>query len=134
MLNTSAGDVFTSRLDEGGAVTFAGLRRIQPDAFVALIVVRYAPGVDRAAALARLQHDFGPNVLQRLPARDVENLVRVDNLPWLLAALLTVLAAVTLVHTLTASVRRRNHEIAILKALGFELRQLVASVLWQMWT
>ena len=133
MLNTSAGDVFTSRLDEGGAVTFAGLRRIQPDAFVALIVVRYAPGVDRAAALARLQRDFGPVVLQRLPARDVENLVRVDSLPRVLAALLGLLALATLVQVLLASVRRRRHDLAVLNAVGFARRQLAACVLWQTW-
>ena len=60
--------------------------------------------------------------------------MRVDTLPWLLAALLAVLATVTLVHTLTASVRRRNHDLAILKALGFKPGQLAASVMWQTWT
>jgi FtsX-like permease family protein/MacB-like protein len=133
VLNTSAGDVFTGRLDEGGAVTLTGLRRIQPDAFISLFVVRYAKGVDPSAALARLQHDFGQVVLQRLPARDVENLVRVDSLPRALAALLAVLALVTLVHVLLASVRRRRHDLAILKAVGFARQQLGACVLWQTW-
>jgi len=69
--------------------------------------------------------------LQRVPAQDVENLLRVDPLPWLLVALLAVLATVTLLHTLTASVRRRDHELAILMALGFKRGQLAASVMWQ---
>jgi predicted lysophospholipase L1 biosynthesis ABC-type transport system permease subunit len=133
ILDTSAGDVFTGRLDEGGAVTFTGLRRIQPDAFIMLFVVRYAKGVDPSAALARLQHDFGRVVLQRLPARDVENHVRVDSLPRALAALLAVLALVTLVHVLLSSVRRRRHDLAILKAVGFARQQLGACVLWQTW-
>jgi hypothetical protein len=134
MLSTSAGSLFSGRLDEGAAVTLQGLRRVEPDAIVTLFLVDYARAADPDVAFARLQRDFGPNVLRRLPARDIENLVRVDNLPWLLAALLAVLSAVTLFQTLTASVRRRNHELAILKALGFERGQLAASVMWQMWT
>jgi len=38
------------------------------------------------------------------------------------------------VYTLTASVGRRNRELAVLKALGFERKQLAASVMWQTWT
>jgi putative ABC transport system permease protein len=134
MLSTSAGSFFSGRLDEGGGVTLQGLRRIEPDAIVTLFIVDYTRGADPKVASARLERDFGPNVLQRIPARDIENLVRVDTLPWLLAALLGGLATTTLVHTLTASVRRRNRELAILKALGFERGQLAASVMWQTWT
>ena len=133
MLSTSAGSLFSGRLDEGAAVTLQGLRRVEPDAIVTLFLVDYTRAADHRVALARLQRDFG-NVLQRLPARDIENLVRVDNLPWLLAALVALLSGVTLVHTLTASVRRRTHELAILTALGFERGQLAASVMWQTWT
>jgi predicted lysophospholipase L1 biosynthesis ABC-type transport system permease subunit len=133
MLSTSAGSLFSGRLDEGAAVTLQGLRRVEPGALVTLFLVDYARASDRDVAFARLQHDFGPNVLQRLPARDIENLVRVDNLPWLLAGLLAVLSVATLFQTLTASVRRRDHELAILKALGFERGQLAASMVWQMW-
>lgn len=134
MLATSAGTVFSGKLDEGGGVTLQGLRRVEPDAIVTMFIVDYKRDADPKVALARLQHDFGPNILERIPAQDVENLVRVDTLPWLLAALLAGLATVTLVHTLTASVRRRNHDLAILKALGFKPGQLAASVMWQTWT
>jgi MacB-like periplasmic core domain/FtsX-like permease family len=133
VLNTSAGDVLSGRLDEGAFTTLQGLRGLEPDAFVTLFAVRYAPGVNRSAALARLQHDFGPVVLQHLAARDVENLVRVDALPRLLAVLLALLGLATLAHMLFASVRRRRHDLAILKAVGFARRQLAACVLWQTW-
>ena len=39
-------------------------------------------------------------------------------------ALLGVLAAATLLHTLLSSVRRRRHELAVLEALGFVRRQV----------
>jgi hypothetical protein len=133
MLNVSAGDVFTGRFDEGGATTLTGLRRLEPDAIVVLFAVRYAPGVDRRAALARLQHDFGAVVLQHVAAQDVENLVRVATLPALLAALVTLVAMVTLAHTLLTSVRRRRDEFATLRAIGFLRRQRAATVMWQTW-
>jgi hypothetical protein len=133
MLNASAGDVFTGRFDQGAATTLAGLRRLEPDSIVVLFAVRYPPGVDRRAALARLQHDFGPLVLQHLPAQDVENLVRVATLPALLAALVALVAIVTLAHALLTSVRRRREEFATLRAIGFLRRQRAAIVIWQTW-
>jgi ABC-type antimicrobial peptide transport system permease subunit len=134
MLAISAGSFFSGRLDEGGGVTLQGLRRVEPSAIVTMFLVDYARDADPNVALARLQHDFGSNVLQRIPARDVENLVRVDTLPLLLATLLAGLAITTLVYTLTSSVGRRNRELAVLKSLGFQRSQLAASVMWQTWT
>jgi ABC-type lipoprotein release transport system permease subunit len=133
MLGLSAGSVFNGRLDEGGTVTLAGLKRLEPQAFVTFFVVRFAPGVDRGAALASVEKDFGPVVLRHVPAQDVQNLVRVDALPGLLAALLVLLAVATLTHNLVASVRRGRRELATLKAIGFARAQLAMTVLWQTW-
>jgi hypothetical protein len=133
MLSLSAGSVFNGRLDEGAVVTLAGLKRLEPQAFVTFFVVRFAPGADWRAALASVQRDFGPILLQHVPAPDVQNLVRVDALPALLAALIVLLAIATLTHNLVASVRRRRHELAILKAVGFTRAELATSVLWQTW-
>ena len=49
----------------------------------------------------------------------------------LLAAVLALAAICALGLTLTASVRARRREFALLKALGFTHRQLGASVAWQ---
>jgi ABC-type lipoprotein release transport system permease subunit len=51
--------------------------------------------------------------------------------PVLLAAGLAIGAIVALALTLTASVRRRRRDLALLKTLGFTRRQLAASVAWQ---
>jgi hypothetical protein len=131
MLSLSAGSAFNSRLDEGAAMPLAGLKQLEPDAFVTVFFVRFAPGVDRRAALATLHRDFGSDVLQHVPAQDVENLARVDALPALLAALVALLAAATLAHNLFTSVYRRRRAFATLKALGFERAQIARSVLWQ---
>jgi hypothetical protein len=124
---------------EGGALTMAngavltlgGLRAFHPGGFPGQFVVEYAPGADRDAAYAALRRDFGPTVLRAPSADDIENLRRVDDLPFLLAALLGVLGAATLGHTLVTSVRRRRHDLAVLKTLGFVRRQVSATVAWQ---
>jgi putative ABC transport system permease protein len=51
--------------------------------------------------------------------------------PVLLAAGLAAGAVAALGLTLTASVRRRRRDLALLKALGFTRRQLAACVAWQ---
>jgi predicted lysophospholipase L1 biosynthesis ABC-type transport system permease subunit len=51
--------------------------------------------------------------------------------PVILGVGLTIGAALALVVTLAASLRRRRHELALLKTLGFTQRQLRAAVAWQ---
>jgi hypothetical protein len=136
MLNLSSGSSFNGKLDEGAAVTLAGLQRLEPPrevSFVTMFFVRFAPGVDKRAEIARLQRHFPREVLQHVEAQDVENLQRVDVLPTLLATLLGALALATLAHVLISSVRRRRRDYAVLKAVGFVRAQLARAVLWQTW-
>ncbi|HTD50897.1 MAG TPA: FtsX-like permease family protein, partial [Acidimicrobiia bacterium] len=51
--------------------------------------------------------------------------------PAFLGAALAAGALTALALTLTASTRRRRHELALLKTLGFTRRQLAATVAWQ---
>jgi ABC-type lipoprotein release transport system permease subunit len=134
MLELSAGSAFDGKLDQGATVTLAGLKRLEPDVFVTECLVRFAPGVDKGAAVARLQREFPREVLQHVSAQDVANLQRVDALPGLLAALLAALALATLAHVLITSVRRRRRDYAVLKAVGFVRAQLARAVVWQTWT
>ncbi len=48
-----------------------------------------------------------------------------------MAGLLALLAAATIGHLLVSSVRRRHHDLAVLKSLGFVRRQVAAVVAWQ---
>ncbi|MCU1426406.1 MAG: hypothetical protein JWL83_406 [Actinomycetia bacterium] len=134
MMNTSAGDVLTGRLDQGGVVTLDALRRLAPtNTMVTLFVVNYAPGADQHAGYMSLQRDFGHVVLRHIAAQDVENVGRVAALPALLAALVALLAVAALAHALVTGVGRGRKDLAIARACGFVRRQLAATVLWQTW-
>jgi ABC-type lipoprotein release transport system permease subunit len=100
------------------------------------LVVRFAPGVDPAAARARLSQlvgSFGPTFVVVGPDKptDVVNFGRVQSLPLALAGLMAALAAATLAHLLVTSIRRRGRELAIVKTLGFVPRQVRTAVAWQ---
>jgi ABC-type lipoprotein release transport system permease subunit len=62
---------------------------------------------------------------------EIENYRSMGAAPVLLAAGLAAGAVAALGLTLTASVRRRRRDLALLKALGFTRRQLAACVAWQ---
>jgi ABC-type lipoprotein release transport system permease subunit len=71
------------------------------------------------------------NVLRVQFPAEIENYRSMGATPVLLAAGLAVGAVAALGLTLTASVRRRRRDLALLKALGFTRRQLAACVAWQ---
>src|SRR5207248_4343367 len=96
-----------------------------------LFLVRFKAGVNRSVAVRRLQHDFPGTVLLAVRPADLENLRRVDHLPSLLAALFGAVALFTVGHMLVSSVRRRRHDVAILRTMGFVRRQVSAVVAWQ---
>ena len=62
---------------------------------------------------------------------EIVNYRTIGDTPALLAAALAVGAIVALGLTLTASVRRRRRDLALLKTLGFTQRQLAATVACQ---
>ena len=81
-------------------------------------LVRLDPDVDRTQALARLQHDFPTTLQEPIRTDDIEGVYRLRQLPLLLAALVALLAFVTLIHFVVATVRRRRGALATLQALG----------------
>jgi ABC-type lipoprotein release transport system permease subunit len=62
---------------------------------------------------------------------EIVNSNEVGRVPALLAAVLGGAAALSLAMALSASVRRRRRELAILQALGFSRRQLATTITWQ---
>jgi hypothetical protein len=118
----------TARLGSGAVITYAAVKRMAPPDFKHLpqqtdLYFRFAPGVNKAkemAAVGKLPvvntNGKGTTALENdyqiiLPQRptDLVNFGQVQNLPFLLAGLVTVLAAATLAHTLVTSIRRRKH-------------------------
>lgn len=103
------------------------------------IFVRFAPGADEGAAQALLSK--GANTIAQYPGSaevigpqrpaEIASSSDVGDAPALLASALAAGAALALAIALGASVRRRRHELALLRSLGFTRRQLTASVAWQ---
>jgi hypothetical protein len=118
-------------LGQGAVVSPAALHSLQADAAVNVFLVRFRPGVDRAAALRRLRSDFPGTVLTAVRPSDIENLQRVSHLPTLLASLFALIAVLTIGNALVSAVRRRRRELAVLRTLGFVRRQISAVVAWQ---
>ena len=120
----------------GALLTVEGLRGLKPAAGsgYGVFYIRFAPGVDREAALDSLRHPSSraeQDVELPRPPVDVENLGRVGDLPNVLAGLLALLAASALAHLLVTAVRRRRRDLAVLKTLGFARGQVSAAVAWQ---
>jgi hypothetical protein len=104
----------------------------------------FAPGVDRAAVVRRIDAipQFEPPPQQNAfvvdkgaagPTRppEVERLRHINWLPPILAVLIAVLALVAVGHALVTTAHRRRSELALLKTLGFERRQVRATLAWQ---
>jgi hypothetical protein len=121
-------------LADGAAFTGKGLLRVfDPNsASNRFLVGRFAPGVDRNAveqritAIPNLGNPTGPAV-----AVEVDRLRQIDWFPATLAALLAGLALLSVGHALITSVRRRRRDLALLKTLGFNRRQVRATIAWQ---
>ena len=119
------------QLGNGALVTRDGMRALGAEPAVRRFLVNYADGVTDAEGYRALRRDWGRTVLLPFSATDVANLDAVGGLPFVLAGLVAVLAIATLGHALVSSVRRRRHDLAVLRTVGFVRRQLSASVAWQ---
>jgi hypothetical protein len=116
-------------LGEGVAMTFGGLAALQPAARKNILFLALSPGAEEAATLERLARKRSAAAPRR-PV-DVGNWGRVSAFPYLLAALIAAVAAAVLALALVTSIRRRRRDLAILKTLGFERRDLHATIAWQ---
>jgi len=124
---------FAPGLSEGAGMTLRGLRTIRPEAPANVFPIRLKPGVNVDRELASLTPRLPPGTTSDPPnpGANLADLVRVKELPVLLALLLALAGAATLSHTLVTSIRRRRRDLAILKTLGFVRRQVSAAVAWQ---
>ncbi len=125
----SIGESDEGGLGEGAFLTSEGLRRLVPEAATNLFPVRYAAGVGAGSDVLSEFADFGVQTAE--PPSGVADLARIDDLPGILSGLLVMVAAATLSHTLITTVRQRRRDLAILKTLGFERRQVWTTVAWQ---
>jgi ABC-type antimicrobial peptide transport system permease subunit len=125
---------FGPGLGDGGGLTFHALKRFYPNAPENAFPIDLAPGANAAAATKRLNRELEPlgaNITDLRDTPNLSNLKRIQSLPLLLAGLLALAGAATLMHTLVSSIRRRRRDLAILKTLGFLRGQVSAAVAWQ---
>ena len=87
------------------------------------IVVRVAPGADRAASARQVAppEGSGGEVTFAVPA-EIDRVQQIDTLPVALAAFVAVVALVAVGLGLVTSLRRRRRDLALLKTLGFTRR------------
>lgn len=97
-------------------------------------LITWAQGVDHEAALRRLEEAF-PEAMSAYalptPPSEIANLAAVDGVPRALAVFLALLALAAAGHALVTTVRRRRADLAILRTLGMDRRQVRSAVLWQ---
>jgi parvulin-like peptidyl-prolyl isomerase len=118
-----------NELGRGAALTFQAYRRLDPSAQAYTFQARIASGANRQETLARLERRFvapAPG-----PPKTVADFGGVDELPLVVSALLIAIAAAVLAHALVMAIRRRRRDLAVLKTLGFDRRQVFATVAWQ---
>ncbi|MFY9588551.1 MAG: FtsX-like permease family protein [Actinomycetota bacterium] len=96
-------------------------------------LIRFAPGVDQVAAAARLSKRFPSEEeeFNQFTPRTIQSMQRMAGLAVALAVMLALLAAGTLAHMLTTSIRRRRRDLAILRTMGFSSGQVRSAVGWQ---
>jgi len=127
---TIVNDTSENNPGRGGVVTTEWMDQYAPESSANPLVVRLAPGADAdqfQADVSELASGFVESPLRQGAIRNVE---RIRFLPYLLAALVGVLAVASLAHALVLSVRRQRGQLAILKSLGFRRGQVRAAVAW----
>jgi putative ABC transport system permease protein len=122
------GNYLHNELGEGAAMTWAAYASLSTSA-PSVLELRIRPGADRARTLAELGWEFGEPV-PGLPATAAD-FGGVNQLPALIAASLVAFAVAALAQTLVMLVRRRRRDLAVLKTLGFDRRQVLSTVAWQ---
>jgi predicted lysophospholipase L1 biosynthesis ABC-type transport system permease subunit len=127
------GFVSKQAIADGATFTDPGIQRIFDDNNTnRYLLLRFAPGANRTA----IEHRLAAKPQLASPTRpvvppEVDRLRQINWFPVTLAALLAGLALLAVGHALVTAVRRRRHDLALLKTLGFNRRLVAATVAWQ---
>jgi hypothetical protein len=125
--------------DESAWMTLPALRQADPtgagpDSIEDYVLIRFRPGADVAAVHKRLARLGGPEGYFLQPAKlpsSVVSLGRLRALPFALAIFFALLAVATVAHALVTTVRRRRHDLAVLRSIGFTRRDARIAIGWQ---
>jgi hypothetical protein len=122
-------------MDDGAWLTIDGLTAAGQTFGGRRVLVDVVDGTDPAAAFAEydaegLSNEEAIEISDYRPST-VANLERVRTTPLVIALALALLGALAAANALMLSVRRRRGVLAILRSLGFDRRQVAATVAWQ---
>lgn len=131
-----------SDYDESAWMTSAGIqaaiapvKHLDPNQLEDYLLIKWRAGTRVAAAEHRLAAPppgenewFTSRAV--LPAA-VVSLGQLRSLPLALGVFFALLASATVAHALVTTVRRRRHELAVLRSIGFTRRQSRISIGWQ---
>jgi ABC-type lipoprotein release transport system permease subunit len=126
--------------DQGVWVSSSGFLRLKnptPSAsdFPEVLAVTGRPGLKPPALISHLQQSLGGlEVDAESQPQDVLLLQNVRTLPEALAIFLGVLGVAAVGHALVTTVRRRRHDLAVLRAMGLRPWQSAAAIFWQAMT
>ena len=119
----NSGDLSTS-----ASLTRATAQRIGATEVGAAALVQLEPGTDASV----LEAYRGPaEVIEPFESGRVRNLGEVGATPTVLAVFLAALGLTAVLHSLLRSLRARRHDLAVLTAVGFRRRDLLAISGWQ---
>lgn len=120
--------------DQGAWMSVEGFEAVAPPladgAREETVLVRFVPGTPLDAGVEALEVALGPGVEiepRSLP-QDVAYLRNVRTLPKALAAFVVLLGLGAVGHVLATAVRRRRHDLAVLRAIGFRPLEVAACV------
>jgi putative ABC transport system permease protein len=122
---------------DGAVLTGEGLHRLIDEnngSASWYLVARFRPGIDQAAAVARIHALPGvggfeqPGVVGVGVPLEVERLDQIHRMPLFIGGFLAIVGAIAVGHLLVTSVRRRRRDFAVLKSVGFTRRQVLATV------
>jgi hypothetical protein len=121
-----------SPLADAAVFTAAGLARLGDGNGGWNLVVRFTPGVPRADAVRRLRALGGTQgqPLAPIVPAEIDRVERIDALPAALAVFVVVVAVIAVGFALVTAVRRRRRDLAVLKTLGFDRRQVRMTIAW----
>ena len=117
-------------------MTMEGLEQALPDELgddpgLAGVLLRFRGGTDVEAQLERL-NALGLEFVDRPPRPDsVLGLGNIRSLPVALAVFFALIAVATVAHALVTTVRRRKHDLAVLRSMGLTRRDSRLAIVWQ---
>lgn len=124
-------------LTEGVSMIAAGVERLgavdqiegcTTDSCYQQVLVRFEDGADTQATLQRVAGEGTKEWIGGAAPAAVQRLSEVEEIPWVLAGLLSAVGAMAITHALLVVTRRRGREIGVLRSLGFTRGQVRSAI------